>query len=304
MQIDLIGDIHGHADELEALLSKLGYTQKSGVYKHSQRQVVFVGDYIDRGPKIRQTLQIVKSMVEEGNAIALMGNHEYNAICFHYEHPHGGHLRKHSIDKINQHIKTIEQFKGETAEYEKYIEWFLSLPLYYETEQFRAVHACWDKKQIAYLQQNLHNARFSESQVYESVQKGTEMYQAVNITLKGKEVELPGDLIFADKEGNSRREIRIKWWEDPAEMNYKTISVEPLDYLPEHPVNPAELHDFVHYTPDEKNVFFGHYWLKGNPYLWKHNVCCLDFSVAKEGKLVAYSISENGALSPENFTHV
>ena len=80
---DLIGDIHGHADKLEKLLLKLGYKKSNGVYAHPKRKVLFVGDYIDRGPKIRETLEIVKSMVDSNNAIALMGNHEYNAICCH-----------------------------------------------------------------------------------------------------------------------------------------------------------------------------------------------------------------------------
>ena len=83
--IDLIGDIHGHADKLEALLLKLGYQKNKCVYSHPERKILFVGDYIDRGPKIRETLEIVRSMVESENAIALMGNHEYNALCFHFQ---------------------------------------------------------------------------------------------------------------------------------------------------------------------------------------------------------------------------
>lgn len=45
--------------------------------------MIFLGDFIDRGPKIRETLQIVRAMVDAGTALAVMGNHEYNAICFH-----------------------------------------------------------------------------------------------------------------------------------------------------------------------------------------------------------------------------
>ena len=94
---DLIGDIHGHADKLEELLLKWGYAKSKGAYEHPKRKVLFVGDYIDRGPKIRETLAIVKAMVDAGNAVALMGNHEYNALCFHYQDTKGGHLRKHLI---------------------------------------------------------------------------------------------------------------------------------------------------------------------------------------------------------------
>lgn len=95
MTYDLIGDIHGHADELEALLQKLGYKKLKGVYSHSEnRQVIFVGDFIDRGPKIRETLHLVKAMYDNGNAQAVMGNHEFNAICFHTPHvERGGFFR-------------------------------------------------------------------------------------------------------------------------------------------------------------------------------------------------------------------
>ena len=49
---DLIGDIHGHAAELCQLLQQLGYAPDAlGTYRHpAGRQVIFVGDFIDRGP--------------------------------------------------------------------------------------------------------------------------------------------------------------------------------------------------------------------------------------------------------------
>jgi hypothetical protein len=50
---DLIGDIHGYADELVQLLDALGYRQSRGVYGYPERKVIFVGDFVDRGPKIR-----------------------------------------------------------------------------------------------------------------------------------------------------------------------------------------------------------------------------------------------------------
>lgn len=80
--IDFIGDIHGHADKLEELLLKLGYSRKNGTYSHPRRKILFVGDYIDRVPKIRETLEIVKAMVESENTIALMGNAENTVFSF------------------------------------------------------------------------------------------------------------------------------------------------------------------------------------------------------------------------------
>jgi hypothetical protein len=291
--VDFIGDIHGHADKLEALLLKLGYAKNKGAYAHPDRKVLFVGDYIDRGPKIRETLEIVKSMVDSENAIALMGNHEYNALCFHFQETEGGHLRKHLIKNIIQHYETLKQFQNRQREYEDYLDWFKTLPLFFETDTFRAVHACWDNKNIDYLKQTLINNRLTDELIYQSVKKGTALYEAIDQTLKGKEIDMPEGLYFTDKDGARRTAIRIKWWENPADMTYKSISVEPIENLPEQPIEVSVLTSTDYYPSNDKKVFFGHYWLKGEPSLYKENICCLDYSVAKGGKLVAYRL--NGA---------
>jgi hypothetical protein len=70
---DIIGDIHGHADELIALLNKLGYTKGKRTFQCPGRKVIFVGDYIDRGPKIPETLKLVRNMLGCCQAIAQSG---------------------------------------------------------------------------------------------------------------------------------------------------------------------------------------------------------------------------------------
>lgn len=302
--IDFIGDIHGHADKLEELLLKLGYRKINGTYSHPSRTVLFVGDYIDRGPKIRETLHLVKSMVDNGNAIALMGNHEYNALCFHYQKSEGGHLRKHLIKNIIQHYETLKQFQNRQNEYEEYLEWFKTLPLFYETDQFKAVHACWDNNSIDFLKRTLVNERLTDELIYQSTIEGTGLFEAVDQVLKGKEIKLPDGLFFHDKDGTQRNKIRIKWWEDPSTTTYKSISVEPIDNLPELPVKQSALKQPDFYTDREKMVFFGHYWLKGEPSLYKANICCLDYSVAKGGKLVAYRLYEETVLDSNHLIYV
>ena len=74
---DIIGDIHGHAEALKALLLKMDYRLKDHVWQHPERKAIFVGDYIDRGPEIRETLYIVKNMSDSGAAYALLGNHSF-----------------------------------------------------------------------------------------------------------------------------------------------------------------------------------------------------------------------------------
>ena len=302
--IDFIGDIHGYADELSELLAKLGYKKVNGIFSHPTRKVFFLGDFIDRGPKIIETLEIVKAMVDAKNAFAIMGNHEYNALCFHLQKPEGGHLRKHSIKNILQHYDTLQQFQNRQEDYEMYLEWFRTLPLYFENEYFRAVHACWDDRNINILKEQLTDGKLSDDNMYYSTKKETLLHKAVEETLKGKEIKMPNNLHFFDKDGNKRSEIRIKWWENPVENTYKTYSVIHIENLPEMAIDKKMIAYSDFYQENEKPVFFGHYWLKGEPKITKHNVCCLDYSMAKGGNLVAYRFGNEASFSGDKIEYV
>ena len=100
---DLVGDIHGHADELEKLLGKLGYSWTDGCYRHAKNKVIFLGDFIDRGPKQREVLQTVIPMVHQGSALAVMGNHELNALAFHTKN--GDHADQWLRPRNNKNIQ-------------------------------------------------------------------------------------------------------------------------------------------------------------------------------------------------------
>lgn len=80
---DLIGDIHGQHEKLVTILRALGYRARGDFagWSHPEgRKVIFLGDYIDRGPAVRAVLHDVRGMVEAGDALAIMGNHELYAI--------------------------------------------------------------------------------------------------------------------------------------------------------------------------------------------------------------------------------
>ena len=301
---DFIGDVHGHADKLEKLLDKLGYENEGKNYTHPDRKVLFVGDYIDRGPKIKKTLAIVRAMVDSDNAVALLGNHEYNALCFHAKNKAGGHLRKHSIANVIQHYETLKQFQNKQDEYEDYIEWFKTLPLFYETSSFRAVHAAWDNSSISFLRHRLFQSKLTDELIEQSSIKDSDFYHAIETILKGKEIKLPKGHYFTDKDGTKRKEMRIKWWEDPTKSNYNKISIEPMLDLEDMPIDLSLLKNTDYYKPDNIPVFFGHYWLRGNPMLYRNNICCLDYSVAKKGHLAAYRFDGERVLDAEKFIYV
>ena len=76
---DLIGDVHGCFDELVALLRQLGYetSETAAVWNHPQgRKALFVGDLVDRGPKVPEVLRLVMGMIEAGTALCVAGNHD------------------------------------------------------------------------------------------------------------------------------------------------------------------------------------------------------------------------------------
>jgi len=114
---DLIGNIHGYAAPLKRLLEKLGYSERGGVWQHPERKVIFLGDFIDRGPEQVETVQIARAMVEGGTAFAVMGNHEFNAIAWatpdpertdHWLRPHTDKNRRQHQDLAGAGLNKIQ----------------------------------------------------------------------------------------------------------------------------------------------------------------------------------------------------
>jgi hypothetical protein len=282
---DIIGDVHGHADELEQLLQKMGYKRKNGVYSHpEERQVIFVGDYIDRGPKIRETLHLVRDMVNTGHAQAVMGNHEYNAVCFHTPQTQVGEgfFRKHTTKVKEQHIETLKQFKNYPNEWDEFLEWFRKMPLFLNLPECRVVHAYWNDKHVNWLENNYNGLTSDFLSI--CTNKDTDQYNIIEETLKGVEGKIPNGLSFFDKDGNRREECRLRWWEVTDRKKYGDVFLECPEEIAQ--VNLNDDFKLDDYQGDIK-VFFGHYWLKGNPKTINNRCVCLDYSVAKGGKLVA-----------------
>lgn len=74
---DLIGDLHGCAGELRELLARLGWEETGGRWAHPQgRTLVFLGDLVDRGPRILETLTLVMDLCAQGAALCVVGNHD------------------------------------------------------------------------------------------------------------------------------------------------------------------------------------------------------------------------------------
>ncbi|HMH87951.1 MAG TPA: metallophosphoesterase [Steroidobacteraceae bacterium] len=305
MKLDVIGDVHGQYDKLVELLQHLGYRDTQGVWRHSDRTAVFVGDLIDRGPKQLATIELVRGMADLGSARCVMGNHEFNAIAWvtpDPEHP-GKFLRDHcKPGNREQHQAFLDVVEG-THRQREITDWFRTMPLWLDLPGLRIVHACWDQPSIDLLQEAMGSgSKLTDEMVLLGSRKGHAIYEAIEIVCKGREVDLPAGVSFQDKEGKVRHEVRVRWWQEDL-STYRKAAIGPpddMEKIPDAPM-PAE---WVGHPYSGPPVLFGHYWFTGTPQVISPRFACLDYSVARDGPLVAYRWDGEAELSSEKLTWV
>lgn len=298
---DIIGDIHGHAEELVELLLELGYQRLGQGFRHPDRMAIFVGDLIDRGPAIAEVIRIARSMLDAGDARVVMGNHEFNAIAFHTAVPGSANqwFREHSEKNRKQHQATLDQLS--TRELADAIAWFPTLPVAVELDGVRVVHAAWMEDGIDEINWSLDTfGRFTPEFLAEATRAPSKLYKAVEDVLKGPELKLPAGHEIVDKSGHVRDTVRVKWYEQPAGRTYRGYHFGSDD-VPDLAIHPSAVGGLVGYPIDTPPVLVGHYWLTGTPVPLAVNVACTDYSVAKNGKLAAYRWDGETALSAQKF---
>lgn len=283
---DIIGDVHGHAERLEHLLKTLGYHKINGIWTHSSRKLISVGDLIDRGPQQRQSVDIIRDMQQAGSAYVIMGNHEFNAIAWATLDDNGQPLRKHNEKNEHQHREFLKEKAKDKVWYDESIAWFKSLPFYLQLDGINVVHACWQADSIeAVKSYQDQDAKRSDTFWQQANQKSHPLYEAIEVLCKGWEIKLPCPFSFKDEDGHERHHLRTKWWL-PAASNYGDIAINKF-----HVADCADLPISQNAIPgySEANaLFFGHYWFKGNPVVQTPKIACVDWSVAEGGCLVAY----------------
>ena len=291
MTIDIIPDVHGQHDTLLAALKGLGWRRVGTGWTHPEpdRRILFLGDLIDRGPENAAVIRTVRSLVDEGRAEVILGNHELNAMQFHTAHPETGKpLRRNDIKNIRQHRAFLDEFPPGAPETREVIAWFATLPLLIERDGLRAVHAAWSEPTVAALRTHLPDLRLGAEALVRSADETDPLYALVDEVAKGPETRLPPGYSFHDKDGAERKKVRLSWWRgDAATWREVAMSVPDLERLPD-----AALPDHVRaqtYRAEAPPVFFGHYWLTGDPALQAPNALCLDYSAGKGGPLVTYA---------------
>ena len=143
--LDVVGDVHGELDALLALLAHLGYDADG---RHPDgRHLVFVGDLCDRGPDSPGVIALVRRLVESGDALVTLGNHEINLL---------------RGDRKDGNDWFWSEYTARDAKYEPrahlppeqrddVIAFLRRLPLALERTDVRVVHAAWDVASIAKL---------------------------------------------------------------------------------------------------------------------------------------------------------
>ena len=306
MNYDIIGDIHGQADKLEALLGKMGYASRGGTFRHPGRMAIFVGDFIDRGPRNVDTVNAVRRMVDAGSAVAIMGNHEFNAIAWHLpdQDAPGEFLRprqgKLGDKNRKQHAAFLAEVEHKPKLHAEVIDWFLTLPLWLELPEFRVVHACWHAGYMKELRPLLTPDLQIDRDLMVAASRGGRMeFRTVEGLTKGIEIELPDGHNFLDKDGHERSNVRIRWWDTEA-TSYRDLAVMEDDLRARLPTSEAP-RDAGHRYDGAKPVFFGHYWMNGLPQVLSPAAVCVDYSAGKGGPLVAYRWDGDGPLSASQF---
>ena len=290
MGYDVIGDIHGQAGKLDALLRKLGYVEAASGWTPPQgRQAVFLGDLIDRGPEQVKAVNTVRAMIDAGHARCVMGNHEFNAIAYATSRTDapGLFLREHSAKNTSQHAEFLHQVGEGSARHVELIEWFKTLPAALDFGDIRVVHAWWHQPYVDLVAANVPpGTALGHDFLLQACTRGTRAWDAMDGLTKGLEVRLPDGHSFVDHSGVKRHDVRTKWWhEDPRSFRDVAIVGDAQHHgVPDHPLPDHYVGAPVMGSP----VFIGHYWMSGTPALQSPRVACVDYSAAKDGPLVAY----------------
>ena len=225
-RIFAIGDIHGCAEELEKLLAILPFNNTD--------TIVFLGDYIDRGPNSKKVIDLILDLKKKTNVVCLKGNHESMAIDF-IKDPSSAQA---GLFIMNGGSSTLASYTLRADQFiipDEHLEFYQSLELFYETDDYFFVHAGVPniplKKidqeehamELLWLRSSFHNSSYKWGKIIvhgHTVVDDVEIHKnRINLdtgcVFKGKlsAIELPSQKIY---QVNARTEIpHVYLKEDP-----------------------------------------------------------------------------------------
>lgn len=298
--LDVVGDIHGEREALEALLDQLGYDADG--HHPDGRTLVFVGDLCDRGPDSVGVILLVQRLVRAGRAVCILGNHELNILRGDAKDGSGWFFDK----RLQADSRYLPFTRPSDAERVQILAFLRGLPLALERDDLRVVHAAWQDAEIAIARQvtdaDAHQVYEDYHQQVERALQQDGRYQRYLDTKRQWRAELEdesspvpfldaiADYDVANQEGNPIRVLTSgveRRGDKPFFSSHKWRFVDRVAWWDE-------------YT-DDVPVIVGHYWRmadtlgrdvvgKGSPYLFagidathwhgaRNNVFCIDYSI-------------------------
>lgn len=266
------------------------------------RQAVFIGDLIDRGPEQIKVIETVRAMIDAGNARAVMGNHEFNAIGYvtpNFDDPHK-FLRPHTPSKVAQHREFLDQVGEGSERHRELVTWFRSLPVALDLGSIRVVHAWWHQDYVDEIAGSVGSDGFmSDDFLQRAFCKGTAECKAMEGLTKGLEVKLSDGHSYFDHQGEARRDLRCRWWHE-SQRTIRDVAIVPRHATASIPASPLP-EDYLGSPATGSPIFIGHYWMDGIPAPHLPRVACVDYSAAGSGPLVAYRWTGESTLSRAGF---
>lgn len=294
-KIDIIGDIHGEYQALLTILKNLGYDNDGN--HQENRKLVFVGDFCDRGPDSVSVIFHIKRLIDNGNAQAILGNHEINTLKLESKDGSGWFFKdREHLDKIYEPYKRVRNNEDRN----EILNFLNSLPLALENDELRIVHSTWHNPSIEKIknsnkkiidlfieyENNIENS-IIQSGLYEKYAKEQEEWKEQIIDKKFKKIPfLPHTAQYNEihQMGNPVRVISSgieKIIDKPFYANGKWRFVGRDTWWD--------------YYEDSKPVVIGHFWRKLDNSKYKEsvfegiefnewhgmnkNVFCVDYSV-------------------------
>ena len=144
----IVGDIHGTLHKLVNLYEKI----KDLIEENDT--LIFLGDYIDRGPHSYEVIEFLIDVSRHNNTVFLRGNHEEMLMNFVAGRDAA------NVYLLNGGRETIRSYKKHLRQFmipENHYQFYKNLQPYYEGEDFIAIHAGLNPKYNSIGNQSVHD---------------------------------------------------------------------------------------------------------------------------------------------------
>jgi len=316
---DVVGDTHGYAKKLDRLLVNMEYPLIGGEFApHPEGRILwFAGDYVNRGPESIELTQRIEGLFNRGIAKGVLGNHDYDVVLWATPDPRrpGEFLRPHAEAGYGERHGFLKALSADPELCKSTINFFKTLPLYLEQDNYRLVHACWHQESIDLLKRHdcmTDDGRLTEKGWRVGGDVGSPLKRAIDILLKGPQERLGEGLSYLDWDGKNQDTARLAWWKEDAAIVGEAFSsscfpdIRPFAALPykqdEETQITKEIRMGLRDLPADVKIFIGHIWESGDPKPLSDKVACVDYGSGDHGKLVAYrTVRGETELKARNF---